>query len=101
MALSSTEVEYITLTSVGAQALWLHKIWEDTGEKQHGCTLIFCDNLSFIPMAPNLVHYKKSNQLELKYHFVLDIVDKILIESRYYSNNDQLAYAFIKKISKS
>ena len=34
VALSSTEVEYVVVTSVGTQALWLRKLLEEIGEIQ-------------------------------------------------------------------
>jgi hypothetical protein len=46
VVLSSTEVEYVALTSVGTQALWLRNFLEEIREKQIHPIVIFCDNMS-------------------------------------------------------
>ena len=56
VSLSSTEAEYVAVTSAGTQALWLRKLLEEIGEIQIQPTVIFCDNISAIKLAKNLVH---------------------------------------------
>ena len=51
VALSSTEAEYIAITSASAQALWLRKILEELCEIQIGAISLFCDNKSAIQLA--------------------------------------------------
>ena len=48
VALSSIEVEYIAITSASAQALWLRKLHDEIGEKQHGPTTLYYENQSAI-----------------------------------------------------
>jgi hypothetical protein len=51
--LSSSEAEYIAVTSTACQAIWLRRILE--GKKQHQleATIIHCDNQSTIAMIKN------------------------------------------------
>lgn len=67
VALSSTEVEYITLISASTQALWLRKVLEELDAKKIGPTYLYCDNQSAIKLAQNLVHHSRS-----KYFNTLD-----------------------------
>ena len=48
VALSSCEAKYIALTIASAQALWLRKLLDEIGEKQHGPTTLYYDNQSAI-----------------------------------------------------
>jgi len=51
VALSSTEAEYVALTSASAKAIWLQKFVIEIGEKQEHSTTFFCDNQSAIKLA--------------------------------------------------
>jgi len=48
MEFSSVEAEYIALSLVGYQALWLYKVLEKIGERKYGPTLIFFYNTNAI-----------------------------------------------------
>ncbi|XP_039121527.1 uncharacterized mitochondrial protein AtMg00810-like [Dioscorea cayenensis subsp. rotundata] len=43
-ALSSTEAEYITLTSAACEAVWLRRLMNDLYEKQTSASVIYCDS---------------------------------------------------------
>ena len=74
VALSSTEAEYVAITSASTQDLWLRKILEEIGEKQIQPRVIYCDNVSAINLAKNLVHHSRTKHFDMKYHFIRDLV---------------------------
>jgi len=43
-ALSSSEDEYIAVTSIACQAIWLRRILEDMKQHQQEATINHCDN---------------------------------------------------------
>ena len=100
VALSSTEVEYVAVTSAGTQALWLRKVLEEIGEKQIHPTVIFCDNTSAIKLAKNRVHHSRTKHFDLKYHFIIDLVQKKEVELRYIKTQEQIADIFTKAVDK-
>jgi len=100
VSLSSTEAEYVAVTSAGTQALWLRKILEEIGEKQVQPIVIFCDNTSTIKLAKNPVHHSRTKHFDLKYHFIRDLVQKKEVELRYIKTTEQLADIFTKAVAK-
>ena len=53
IALSSTEAEYIAVTSAACQDVWLQRLLGDMGVEQTSPTPMFCDNKSTISIAKN------------------------------------------------
>eukprot|EP00253_Pinus_taeda_P006369 PITA_06369 len=100
VALSSTEAEYVAVTSAGTQALWLRKILEEIGEKQVQPTVIYCDNVSAIKLAKNPVHHSRTKHFDMKYHFIIDLVQKKDIELKHINTPHQLADIFTKAVAK-
>jgi len=80
IALSSCEAKYIALTIASAQALWLRKLLDEIGEKQHGPITLYYDNQSAIQLAHNPIHHSRSKHFQLNYHFIHDMVEKDQIE---------------------
>ena len=101
VALSSCEAEYIALTVASAQALWLRKLLDEIGEKQHGPTILYCDNQSAIQLAHNPIHHSRPKHFQLKYHFIRDMVEKDQIELHYCNTKINLADIFIKGVVKA
>eukprot|EP00253_Pinus_taeda_P005594 PITA_05594 len=100
VSLSSTEAEYVAVTSAGTQALWLRKILEEIGEKQVQPTVIYCDNVSAIKLAKNPVHHSTTKHFDMKYHFIRDLVQKKDIELKHINTQHQLADIFTKAVAK-
>eukprot|EP00252_Welwitschia_mirabilis_P001835 TRINITY_DN11789_c0_g1_i1.p1 TRINITY_DN11789_c0_g1~~TRINITY_DN11789_c0_g1_i1.p1 ORF type:complete len:135 (-),score=21.87 TRINITY_DN11789_c0_g1_i1:11-415(-) len=96
MALSSSGAEYMAVTAVACQAIWMRKILGDIKQTQMEATTIYCDNQSTIAMAKNPVHYNRTRHIETRHHFIRELVRKGEIE--YYSTNDQLADLFTKPL---
>jgi hypothetical protein len=100
VSLSSTEAEYVAVTSTGTQALWLRKVLEEIGEKKIHPTMILCDNTSAIKLAKNPVHHRRTKHFDLKYQFIRDLVQKKEVELRYIKTQEQLVDIFTKAVSK-
>ena len=100
VALSSIEVEYVTVTSAGTQVLWLRKFLEEIGEKQIQPTVIYCDNVSAIKLAKNPIHHSKAKHFDMKYHFIRDLLQKKGIELKHINTQHQLADIFTKEVAK-
>ena len=83
VSLSSTEAEYVAVTLAGTQALWLKKLLEEIGEIQVQPSMIFCDSISAIKLAKNLVHHSRTKHFDLKQHFIRDLVQNKVVELKY------------------
>ena len=76
MALSIAEVEYVTSCSASCEAVWLWKLLSDIFDLQLDATYIHCDNQSCVKLSENPVYHDKSKHIEIKYHYIRDMVQR-------------------------
>lgn len=62
---------------------------------------IFCDSQSTLHITKHHVFHDKSKHIDVKFHFVRDIVDKGLIAMENVSTHDNVANALTKVIPSS
>jgi hypothetical protein len=73
VALSTAEVEYISLIVAIREAVWLHKLLADLFGHVLDSTVIHCDNQSCVKLSENSMFHEKSKHLEIKYHYIRDM----------------------------
>lgn len=98
-AQSSTEAEYISASGATCQAIWLRRVLEDLGWKQTEATEIHCDNKSAINLSKNPIMHNRSKHIELKYHFLREMVIKDQVKLEYCNTHNQLADVLTKALS--
>ena len=100
VALSMAEVEYIAACSTCSEAMWLWKLltWLFDLELEETC--IFCDNQSCINMIENPVFHDKSKHIEIKYHYIWDMVHKGAVKLQYVATDDQVDDVLTKPLSR-
>ncbi|KAL4179339.1 hypothetical protein AMTRI_Chr13g119570 [Amborella trichopoda] len=97
--LSSSEAEYIVVTTTISQAVWMKRILEDLQLVQGHETDIYCDNKATISMTKNLVFHERTKHIELRRHFIRDIGAEGVITMKYCSTNEQVVDGFTKELS--
>lgn len=97
VATSSSEAEYVALSAAASEAIWLIGVLGDLGEKQIEPVAIYEDNRGCIGMAKN-VESKRVKHIDIKHHFLRDLVTagKLLIEP--IASENQLADFFTKSL---
>ena len=73
VAISTTEVEYKAMTEVVKEAIWLKGITEELG-MYRGKVIVYCDNQSAIHLAKNQSFHERSKHIDVRLHFVRDII---------------------------
>lgn len=63
-------------------------------------TLLYGDNLSAQHLAKNPVHHARTKHIDIRYHFVRDVVDRGDIKLEYVSTNEMIADVLTKNLSK-
>ena len=58
--------------------------------------MIHCDNQSCVQMSVNPVFHDKLKHIEIRYHFIRDMVQKGVVELQYIPIDDQIAYVLTK-----
>jgi hypothetical protein len=74
IALSSTESEYIALSEAAREAMWLYQLYDELGYPQPDPILILGDNNGSIAMAKNPEFHKRSKHVNIRWHWVRDLV---------------------------
>ena len=87
VALSTTKAEYVAATEACKEALWLSYLVRDLGITE--LTILHCDSQSAIMLARNPVFHAKTKHIEVKYHFIRDVLDSKNIELvKVHTNNN-------------
>ncbi|CAL0327637.1 unnamed protein product [Lupinus luteus] len=87
-ALSTIEAEYISATEGVKEAIWLRGLVNELGLIQ-GVLTVFCDSQSAIHLTKNNRYHDKTKHIDIKRHFIRDIVaiGEIMVEKIHTSEN--------------
>lgn len=97
LATPSSEVEDVALSAAASEAVWLAGILSDLGEQRIEPVTIYEDNRGCIGMVKN-AESKRVKHIDIKHHFLRDLVaaGKLLVEL--IANTKQLADFFTKSL---
>ena len=100
VSLSTTEVEYIAVGSCCSQLLWMKKVLIDYGISQD-TMVVYYDNSSAIDISKNPVQHSKTKHIEIRYHFIRDLVERKIVCLEYILTERQNADIFTKPLDRS
>jgi len=98
VTLSNTKAEYIVVASCTCQCIWIKRVLEKLGLEEHKNILIFCDNNSTIQLSKNPVFHGRSKHIDIKFHFLRDLVKDGTIKLNYCSSQTQVAGIMTKPL---
>jgi hypothetical protein len=99
IALSTMEAEYIVACSASCEAIWLRKLLTDLFDIDMEATTILCDNQSCIKMTKNHVFHDRSKHIEIRYHYICDMVQRGALKFQYVSTDEHVADVLTKPLS--
>ena len=99
VALSTAEAEYIALSSASQEAIWLQQLISDLSKKAFHEMIIYEDNQSTICLAKNQAVHGRTKHIDIKYHFIRDLVEAGKIELVYCTTENMVADIFTKGLS--
>ena len=99
VALSTAEAEYIALSSASQEAIWLQQLISDLSKKALHKMIIYEDNQSTICLAKNQAVHGRTKHIDIKYHFIRDLVEAGKIELVYCTTENMVADIFTKGLS--
>nr|GEU76235.1 hypothetical protein [Tanacetum cinerariifolium] len=98
-AISSTEAEYIALSGCCAQILWMRSQLTDY-DLGFNKIPMYCDNKSAIALCCNNVQHSRSKHIDIRYHFIKEHVENVVIELYFVNTEYQLADLFTKALGR-
>ncbi|KAM2303958.1 hypothetical protein ACFXTH_023714 [Malus domestica] len=75
VGLSTTEAEYMAVTEAIKEAIWLQGLLDDLGVQQDHVD-VHCDSQSAIHLAKNQVHHARTKHIDVRFHFVREVIDE-------------------------
>jgi len=74
VSLSTTEVEYIIISKVAKEIIWLKNLLKEL-RKQQDDSPLFSNSQSTICLAKNPILHFRCKHIELKYHFIKNLIN--------------------------
>jgi hypothetical protein len=78
------------------EAVWLHNLLTDLFKHVLDSTIIHYGNQSCVKISDNPVFHDKSNHIEIKYHFIRDMVQRKEVLVQYLPTDEQVADVLTK-----
>ena len=98
VTLFTTEAKLIAAASCACQ-VWMSRILEKLGHNQSKCTSILCDNSSTIKLSKNPVMHGRIKHIDVRFHFLRDLIKDGVVKLDHCSSKDQLADIMTKPLS--
>jgi hypothetical protein len=83
IAQSTAEGEYIATSFASREVMWLGKLLSYLFSVELEPTVIHCDNQSCIKLSVNHVFHDRLKHIEIRYHYVRNMVQKTILSIQY------------------
>ena len=90
VVLSTTEAEYIATTEAFKEAIWLEGLVKEIDFLKSKGT-IFSDSQSSIELCKNYVFHDRTKHIDVRFHFIRDIVGRDVIKLEKISSEENPA----------
>ncbi|GJR51344.1 retrovirus-related pol polyprotein from transposon TNT 1-94 [Tanacetum coccineum] len=98
-AMSTAEAEYVSLSACCAQVIWIRTQLLDYGFCYNKIPM-YCDSKSAIAISCNPVQHSRIKDINIRYNFIKEHVEKGTIELYFVRTKYQLANLFTKALTK-
>jgi len=100
VALSSTEAEYMALTDATKEAIFLSRFLASLNLKDLASVKLYSDNMGALKLAKNPVFHARSKHIDIRVHFIREILKNGDIEVNHISTDDMAADILTKKLAR-
>lgn len=101
VALSTTEAEYMAMAEAAKEIVHLRRFLLELGVSSANSINLCVDNMSAQKLASNPIHHVRTKHIDVRYHFIREIVKSKQINLSHVSSSDMLADVFTKVLVKS
>jgi len=100
VATSTAEAEYMSLGAAAKDVIWTRNILSELNELAEGPSLIYQDNQASISMATNVRVSSKSKHIQVRHHFVRELIEDGSIVLEYMPTQEMIADIFTKPLGR-
>ena len=97
---STTEAEYMALSSAAQEAVWLRRLLNDIGLTQETPSLIYENNRGAIQLSKNAKFHNRTKHIDISVHFVREKVNDQVVNVDYCQTEGMMADIMTKPVSK-
>lgn len=97
-ALSTTEAEYIALSSAAQETIWFRTLLQELGYKQDDATIVNEDNQGTIALANNPVAHSRTKHIDVRNHFIREKLASKELKLKYCQTKNMLADILTKPL---
>ena len=98
VSLSTAEAEYVAASVAGQEAKFLHGVLEQVGVDILMPITMHCDNQSCIRIIENPCLHTRAKHIDIRYHFVRDLVREGILDFVYCPSRENVADVFTKAL---
>jgi hypothetical protein len=98
VTLSTTEAEFVAAAGCASQVVWMRRVLNQLGHVQKKSTIVMCDNSSIIKLSNNPVMHGRSKHIDVRFHFLRELVNDGIIELLHCGTEEQTADIMTKPL---
>ena len=83
------------------EAVWLHKLLAYLFGHEMDSTIIQCNNRRCVNLSENLVFHDKSKHIEIKYHYIRDMVQRKVVLVQYIPTDEHFVDVLTKPLTRT
>jgi hypothetical protein len=95
----TTEAEYIAANDASKEAIWLKKLVSRLFGDKLEMTVVHRDNKICIKLTKNPVFHDRSKHIDMRYHYIRDLVQRKTIKLQYIAMSEQVADILTKPLT--
>jgi hypothetical protein len=100
-AQSTMEAEYVALSELTKDMVWIRRLLESLGAKVRHPTTLMCDSKAAMVVAGQHGQYhSRSKHIGIKFHFIRDQIEGKIVQVQYVNTKDNVADIFTKGLPK-
>jgi len=100
-AQSTCEAELYAEAAAVNEVLWMRGLMQELGLVLDGRSLVYCDNQPAIAVSKNGIKSERTKHVDVKYHFVTEMINNKTIEVKYLQTDKQQADILTKPLDKN
>jgi hypothetical protein len=98
IAQSTTKAKYIATSDASKEAVWLRKLVSGLFGDKFETTMVHCDSQSCIKLTENLIFHDRSKHIDMKYHYIRDLVQRKTVKLQYIAMSEKVADILTKPL---
>jgi hypothetical protein len=101
VALSSCESEYMAISEVAKEIMWMRHLLHELDIQVETPTTIYVDNQSAIRISENDSAHSRTKHIDIRHHYINDLIEQREVRLEWISTDNQLADIFTKTLKPS